>query len=208
MKKIMKDAFALFAITLVAGVLLAAVYAITKEPIAQAELEARAAAYRTVFTDAAAFAADDSVDAAVKNAETELAAAGFTGVSVTDALYATGANGETLGCVMTVGGKGYGGVIQLTMGITADGKLSGISILSHSETAGLGAKCTEEAFYGQYAGKPAQQLTVVKNGATADNEIDTISGATVTSKAVTDAVNAGIWFAQKHMMNIKGGAAA
>ncbi len=205
MKKIRKDAFALFAITLVAGTLLAAVYAITKDPIAKAEMEARSAAYRTVFADAAQFEADEAVDAAVKSADEQLAAAGFAGVTIGDALYATDANGEKLGGVMTLGGKGYGGVIQLTLGITADGKISGISILSHSETAGLGAKCTDQAFYGQYAGKPAEMLTVVKDGADADNEIDTISGATVTSDAVTEAVNAGIWFAENYM-NIKGGA--
>lgn len=207
MKKIMKDAFALFAITLVAGVLLAAVYEITKKPIAKAEQEARAAAYSAVFADAAEFVIDEQLKTAVAAADEELETAGFGGASLSDALYVTDADGEKIGCVMTLSGKGYNGEIQLTLGIGADGKTTGISILAHSETAGLGAKCTDEAFYGQYAGKPAEILSVVKNGADADNEIDAISGATVTSKAVTEAVNAGIWFAQNHM-NIGGGAAA
>lgn len=204
MKKIFKDAFALFAITLVAGLLLAAVYAVTKGPIEKANLEARAAAYRSVFTDAASFKDSEQVNAAVKTAGESLKAAGFIGCTLSDALYATDANGEVLGYVMSVGGKGYGGMISLTLGIDNDGKITGISILSHSETAGLGAKCTEESFYGQFTGKTAGKLTVVQGGAN-DTQIDSISGATVTSDAVTQAVSAGCWFAQEYM---QGGAGA
>ncbi len=200
MKKIMKDAFALFAITLVSGILLAAVYAITKEPIAKAEMEARAVAYRAVFADVDQFVSDDEVDAALAIAEDARATFG-------EALFATDANGEKQGCVMTLGANGYAGEIKLTLGITMDGKLTGISILSHSETVGLGAKCTDEAFYGQFANKPVANFQVVKGGADADNEIDAISGATVTSEGVTEAVNAGIWFAQTYM-GVGGGAAA
>ena len=205
MKKILKDALVLFCITLIAGVALATVYAVTKEPIAAAELAARAEAYRAVFADAADFAADDTVDAAVKNSAEICNAAGFDGVTVSDALYAVDASGKRIGYVMTVNGKGYGGTIQFTMGITAENTISGISVLSHSETAGLGAKCTDEAFAGQYAGKPAEMLTVVKAGAKEETEIDAISGATVTSKGITDAVNAGLQFAKTQMQ--VGGAA-
>ena len=205
MKKILKDALVLCCITLIAGVALATVYAVTKEPIAAAELAARAEAYRAVFAEAADFSADDAVDAAVKNSAEFCNAAGFAGVTVSDALYAVDEHGAVIGYVMTLNGKGYGGTIQFTMGVTAQNTISGISVLSHSETAGLGAKCTDAAFSGQYAGKPAEQLTVVKTGATEDNEIDAISGATITSVAITDAVNAGLQFAKTQMQ--LGGAA-
>ncbi len=205
MKKILKDALVLFLITLIAGVALAAVYDITKDPIETAELAERAEAYRTVFADAADFASDETVDAAVAEAATRLADAGMAPVSVSDALYALDENGNRIGCVMTVNAKGYGGTIQFTMGLTADKTISGISILSHSETAGLGALCTDESFYGQFAGKPAQALKVVKTGATEPEEVDAISGATVTTKGITDGVNAGIWFAE-NALNVWGGA--
>ena len=190
MKKLIKDALILFAITLVAGAALGAVYAITEQPIADAQLAARAAAYTEIFPDAADFATDDTLTNALENADALLKGAGFDTVSVSDALYATDAAGARIGCVMTLSGKGYGGAIQLTLGVTAQNTVSGISILSQSETAGLGAKCTT--------------LTVVKTGAAGDTEIDAISGATVTSKGITAAVNAGIWFAQNPM----GGAGA
>ena len=196
MKKLIKDALILFAITLVAGAALGAVYAITEQPIADAQLAARAAAYTEIFPDAADFATDDTLTNALENADALLKGAGFDTVSVSDALYATDAAGARIGCVVTLSGKGYGGTAQNTV--------SGISILSQSETAGLGAKCTEESFYGQFAGKTATTLTVVKTGAAGDTEIDAISGATVTSKGITAAVNAGIWFAQNPM----GGAGA
>jgi len=199
MKKIVKDAFALFCITLVAGLLLAVVYGITKEPIALAEAEKAAAAYRSVYAEASSFKADDTVTAAVKDAEDVLKKAGFTGVTLTDALYALDADGNRIGCVMTLGGKGYGGIIEFTLGITADEEITGISILSHEETPGLGAKCTEEAFYGQFAGKPASKLNTVKETVTTKKDIIAISGATVTSNAVVNAVNGGIWFAENYM---------
>ena len=64
-------------------------------------------------------------------------------------------------------------------------------MLSNSETAGLGAKCTEEEFAGQFAGKSANGIEYVKGGgASADNQIDAISGATITTNAVTEGVNA------------------
>ncbi len=199
MKKIAKDAFALFMITLVAGVLLAAVYAVTKEPIARAALEARAKAYRGIFSQAASFAEDETVNKALTTADEALAKAGFAGCKVADALYATDANGEKIGYVLTVSGNGYGGPIDLTLGIGTDGKLTGISILSHTETAGLGSKCTDESFYGQFAGKSATTLSVVKGGAN-ETQIDSISGATVTSQGVTNAVNAGVWFVSEYMV--------
>ena len=195
MMKILKDAFALFMITLVAGAMLAGVYAITKEPIAKAEMEKRTEAYKVVFAGAE-FYEEDALKEAVKTAKEDFGNAGFAGVELQDALYVRGADGKPSGCVLTVAGKGYGGQIKIAMGVDANGKITGISILSQTETAGLGTKCEEPGFYGQFANKPAQTLTVVKDGADAPNEIDAISGATVTSRGVTDAVNAGVWFIQ------------
>ena len=102
-------------------------------------------------------------------------------------------SGQMLGYVLTVtDSEGYGGDIQLSMGVRMDGTLNGISILSISETAGLGMNANTDAFKGQFADKNVEQFTYTKNGASADNEIDAISGATITTNAVTNGVNGGL----------------
>lgn len=83
--------------------------------------------------------------------------------------------------------NGYGGAISMAVGVKKDGTVSGIDIISQSETAGLGANCTKDEFKAQFAGKTSG-ITVSKNGAK-DNQIDAISSATITSKAVTKGVN-------------------
>ena len=87
--------------------------------------------------------------------------------------------------------EGYGGDISLTVGIQADGTVNGYSVLSISETAGLGMNAQEADWAGQFAGKQVDAFTVVKDGSGAndDAKIDAISGATITSDAVAGAVN-------------------
>ena len=81
------------------------------------------------------------------------------------------------------------------MGITKEGQLNGISILSISETAGLGMRA-EEVLKPQFSGKIAEKFEYTKTGAVADNQIDAISGATITTNAVTNGVNAGLYYFQ------------
>lgn len=83
--------------------------------------------------------------------------------------------------------KGYGGTVSLAVGIDNDNRVRAVDITAQSETPGLGARCTEEDFRAQFAGKSGE-ITVVKHGA-GENEIDAISSATITSKAVTAGVN-------------------
>lgn len=94
------------------------------------------------------------------------------------------------GYVVFAAPKGYGGEITMAVGVDNDNKVAGISIISQSETAGLGAKCVEKAWQEQFIGK-TENIKVSKNGAN-DNEIDAISSATITSKAVTKGVNEAI----------------
>ena len=86
--------------------------------------------------------------------------------------------------------KGYGGEISMAVGIDNDLKVTGISIISQGETAGLGAKCTEPEWQKQFIGK-TENIEVSKNGASG-NQIDAISSATITSRAVTKGVNEAI----------------
>lgn len=193
MNKLVKDALILTAITLVAGVCLGGVYEITKGPIASAQVAATQAAYKEVFADAANFADMDGFDA--KKATAVVAEAGYADDEINNCVVAQDDKGETLGYVITVTSHaGYGGDIVLSMGVTNDGVLNGYSITDISETAGLGMKAKEDAFMSQFKGIQAQILDVTKGGKSADNEIEAISGATITSKAVTYAIDAGLTY--------------
>lgn len=191
--KIIKDALALTLITLVAGVALGGVYEITKDPIAKQEAQAKAEAYEQVFTDAAAFEAVEMDDTLTKTIRDQLDQEGYKAQSIEEVMRAEDQSGETLGYAFTVvTSEGYGGDIRFSMGVQNDGTLNGISILSIGETAGLGMNADTPAFKDQFVGKQVEQLQYTKNGATQDDEINAISGATVTTNAMTNGVNAGL----------------
>jgi electron transport complex protein RnfG len=191
--KIIKDALALTLITLVAGVALGGVYEITKDPIARQEAQAKAEAYEQVFTDAAAFEEVEMDDTLIQTIRDQLDQEGYKAQSIEEVMRAEDQSGETLGYAFTVvTSEGYGGDIQFSMGVQNDGTLNGISILSIGETAGLGMNADTPAFKDQFVGKQVEKLQYTKNGATQDDEINAISGATVTTNAMTNGVNAGL----------------
>ncbi len=193
MKKMLKDAFILLMITLLAGAALGFVHDITKLPIAQAEENAKNEALRVVFTDAATFESTE-----VKNQDTAL----YPDCEITEVYAAKDASSNVLGYVLLVTTHaGYGGDISFAMGIRNDRVINGISILSISETAGLGMKAPE-VLVPQFKNRQAMEFIVSKGGASAADEIDAISGATITSKAVTGAVNAGVAYFE---VNLGGG---
>ena len=100
-------------------------------------------------------------------------------------------NGEEVkGYIVKTHNRGYGGDISVMTAISTDKKVTGIKILAAAdETPGLGQNVTKENFYSQYIGK-TEEITVVKGGADSDNnEINAVTGATISSKAVTGAVN-------------------
>ncbi len=193
--KWIKNCLALLSITLVAGLALAVVNEITKEPIAAAEEKARSEAYETVFAGAE-FEPLENAESKLALSASAIDNAGLTGCTIDDVLAAKSDDGRTIGYVMSATTpNGYGGNIQIAVGISSEsGRITGFSVLSNSETAGLGAKCSEDAFTSQFAGKSAEGITYTKNGAASDTEIDAISGATITTRAVTDAVNSALAF--------------
>lgn len=198
MKEMMKNTGILLAITVVAGLLLGLVYQITKEPIAEQEAKAKQEACQEVFTDASSFEEVEivSVDAAAWSD------AGFAQESIDEVMSAVDASGNVLGYVITVTTKeGYGGDIRFAIGVRMDGTMNGMSILSISETAGLGMRA-EEVLKPQFADKNVEKFEYTKNGATSENQIDAISGATITTNAVTNGVNAGLYYFQTEL---KGG---
>ena len=100
----------------------------------------------------------------------------------------------------------YKDYISLAMGYSLDGTVQGIAFLSINETAGLGMNATKPGFKDQFTNKKVDQFEVTKTGATADNQIDAISSATITSRAVTNAVNTGIGFLKANSTELGGGA--
>lgn len=192
MNKIVKDALMLALITLVAGFLLGTIYEITKEPIKKQQELAKQESYKAVFKDASGFEASD---ADLADAAAILEENGYGKEAIEEIMEAVDENGETLGYVMSViTNEGYAGEIKIAMGIQNDGTVNGIEILKITETAGLGMKAAESEFKDQYTNKNVEKFVYTKSGAASDEEIDVISGATITTNAVTNAVNSGICF--------------
>jgi len=196
-----KDAWILTVITLVAGFLLGGVYELTKEPIAQQQIAANAVAYQAVCPGAVEFKNDKKLTKAAEDAGMllEESQIDLGNVTVDDALYAYDDSGAVSGLVVKTTSKdGYGGNISIVVGIRQDESgitVTGIDYLEINETAGLGMKATEPAFTDQFKEKTVESFELVKGGASFDYQIDALSGATFTSEAVTNAVNAAVLFA-------------
>lgn len=196
----MKDAVILFVITLIAGICLGGVYTITKEPIAIAQQAAKEKAYRTVFPGDYKFPANEEITAAIPAANEALAGMGYGNVLVSEAVEVVDGNNAVVGSVVSATSKdGFGGAVSVSVGIDADGTVKGIEFLSISETPGLGMNATKPAFKGKFSNKKVESFVVTKSAPAADNEIDAMSGATITSNAVTNAVNAAVYFANNCM---------
>ncbi len=201
-KKIVHDALILTAFTLVLGFILGAVYGITKDPIEAASLAASQAAYQQVFADADSFEAYDGFDK--EQAASTLDEAGYSD-EITDVQVAKDSNGNDIGYVITVTAKdGSQANITFSVGIRNDGTVNGYSITDIAETPGLGMKAQDEDFYKQFENKQVDSFTVVKQAPASDNEIESISGATITSKAIANGVNACITYFQNDLQ-LEGG---
>lgn len=198
--QMIKNAGILFAITLLAGIALGFVHELTKEPIAQQQRLKVQRACAEVFSQAAAFTEvyQYELPTALGSGFAIAIVDGYNaeqlGAEVGEVYRALSQDGSLLGYVLKVTTKeGYGGSIELMVGITMEGSISGISILSISETPGLGMQAGD-VLVPQFAGKTAEAFVYTKTGAAAENEIDAISGATITTRAVTNAVNAGLHY--------------
>ena len=175
-KDIFVPAVTLLVICLVVSALLAGTNALTKEPIAENALKKSQEAMQSVCPDAVSFEGGKGLEVEVYKALDE--------------------SGNVIGCAIPVTSKGYGGDVQVMVGFafegeTALGKVTGVEILSHSETPGLGANATNESFLKEYKQDiTASGFEVVKDSTGGgEGKIDAITGATITSNAVTNAVN-------------------
>ncbi len=174
MKDILKLGVTLFAICAVAALVLGVTNNITAPVIEERNIQASNEARKIVLSEADEFKELDGMNS-------DIVLEVYEGIK----------DGQVIGYTIKTSSKGYGGAIELMVGISKDGKITGVEIGNHSETPGLGSKATEPMFKNQYVNKDVlNSLLVVKGSTNNDNEISAISGATITSNGVTNGVNA------------------
>ena len=184
-KYLFKLAGILMVICAIVAALLGVVNGVTADKIAAIQAQKLQASLQVVFPGAeftkVEVTDDLSALAASPNAESGL-----------EAIYAA----STGGYAVEVTPTGFGGSIDMIVGIDADGNVTGVSVISHAETAGIGTKIVADkpnkngvGVLTQFIGRGAGEgnLFTVNSGS---NEVDAISGATVTTKAITRGVNA------------------
>ncbi len=172
-KEIALPAIMLFIIALVCTALLAGTNMLTKDRIADLQLQTAKEAKMAVMNEASSFANEKTID--------------VDGNTVTyyDAI---DDEGNIIGYVFNTTTKSYGGDVSCMVGISSEtNKITGVKIISINDTPGLGMKANSEDFLSQYIDRGGN-IGVNKNKST-DTEIKAITSATITSKAVTDAVN-------------------
>lgn len=171
-KVILIPAVSLLIICMVVTALLGVTNRVTEPKIAQLAAETEAAAKQAVLTEAASFSEEKQIE---------------TDSTVYTYYEGLTADGTAAGYVFRTSAKGYGGDIAVMVGVKTDGTVAGVNILSISETAGLGMNAKNESFLSQFLGKSGT-IGVLKNGSS-ETEIQALTGATITSKAMASAVN-------------------
>lgn len=191
-----KPAIVLFLITLIAGAALSGVYEMTKDTIEEQKLLAEAESYRTVCTDAEEFVQEERISAAVEALHGESYKTEFGNVSIDQAVVGKTAAGKTAGYVIRVTTKdGYDDDIVIALGIDTDGTVMGLEFIEINETAGMGMLCAKPEFKDQFKGNKVDRFVLNKSGGSAKpEEIDSVSGASRSSGAVVNAVNAALDF--------------
>lgn len=181
-KKVIKDAFVLFAITLVLGLALSGAKVVTEPLIIKAADDAKIKAFNQVCSE---YSSSENITADVVGASAGYNASlnGEEGV-----LRARNKDGEPIGYIVQCNSKGYGGLLNLIVGFDLDGKITGIAFANTpSETPGLGMKVTKKKFIDTWLNHSQDDI----------NDVDTITGATISSKAFKEAVSMACMFANR-----------
>lgn len=177
MREILQLAVALTIITAVAGTALSRVYVLTRDRIEAVERQRELDAMRLALPEATVFE-PDTVDGFVY----------FRGYADS-----TNIGGQPVGYVARAAGKGYSSTILTMVGVDPDMQITGIKVASQQETPGLGTRIEEVRsgeqrawFQRQFEGLRADQLELTRTGE--GNTIESITGATISSRAVTESV--------------------
>lgn len=180
-REIIKPALILCIICVFFSGALAFVNGVTKPIIDENERIAHQESLKNVFADAREFPEGVGPE--------ELKTKGYNVSERIAKIYEALKDGQPVGHVVEVSTRGYGGEIKMLVGIDNSMNITGVVLTSHSETPGLGAKGAEPGFRDQFLGPvPEKEFSVVKVAPRSDNEIQAISGATVTSRAITNGV--------------------
>ena len=203
----LKDALVLVVITLVSGLLLGLVNMLTEEPIRLQKEQAVIESCNAVFPSEQGFAEAATFEmTGYVPSESLIAELSKDGITVGNVYKAIGTDGSVTGYAIEVtSAEGYGGDIRLMCGITSDGILRGVSILEISETAGLGMRAGD-VLVPQIHNLDVDHIVFTKTGKTSSNEIDAISGATITTTAFVNCVN-GALDVSEELFPMEGGAA-
>ncbi len=183
MKQIIKTGLILLLISVVAALALGFTNEITKDKIAEQRFAANELAKKSVFPGAASFAD-------ITGADMDTMIEKF--VPVIEAYAGLDASGATIGYVFKSTPTGFAGPIEVVTGIDLDGQVTGLRIGAQKETPGLGAKAKDSAFYEQFTGKTASEPIGVSKVAATGNDIQAITGATISSVAISGGSNASI----------------
>ena len=196
LRRIPRPVLVLTVISVIAGVALSGVYAMTKDIIEEQKRAAKRASYKSVCPGAADFETDPEIDLYLEELDGEPYGMTFGRSTINEFLVAKDENGAVAGYVLNVtSADGFDGDIGIALGLNRDGMLNGISFTSLNETPGMGMRAAEPAFKDQFSNKAVSSFVLNKSGgSSADNEIDSVSGASTTSGAVVNAVNAGLDF--------------
>ena len=191
--RIPKPVIALTVITLLAGLALSGAYTVTKPNIDAQKEAARAEAYRIVIPEAEEF---EFLTKEVEALGGGTYGTSFGKVKINEAVVGKAADGSIAGYAVSVtSSEGYEGDITLSLGVKPDGTVNGITYTELNETPGKGSLCGEPAFMDQFSGRNVAKFILLKDGgASQETEIDGVSGATWSSKASVNAVNAGLDF--------------
>ncbi|MBR2780903.1 MAG: RnfABCDGE type electron transport complex subunit D [Eubacteriaceae bacterium] len=183
-------------VTLIAGLALSGVYDLTKENIEAQKLAKSAESYREVCPGAQTFEKNAAAAEAIETLNGGVYGSGFGRVRINDAVTGLDPSGNVVGYVISVTtSDGYDGDVSLSVGISPDGTVNGIAFTELNETPGMGMLCGESAFKDQFNGRNVTSFVLLKKGgSTSENEIDSVSGASTTSGAVVNAVNAALDF--------------
>ena len=188
-------------ITLIAGLALAGVYNMTKTTIENQKTAKQRASYLAVLPDAVDVADADNLKSAAEAVSGQVYGTQFGKVYINDVAAGVDGSGNAVGYVVNVTtADGFDGNISLSVGVSTDGVVQGIEFTELNETAGMGMRCAEPAFKDQFVGKTVDAFVLNKaGGSTSDEEIDSVSGASISSGAVVNAVNAGMDFIKNNM---------
>ena len=195
MNKILKLTIVLFLVCAIVAGVLGVVNELTKDTIAENQASANKAALMEVLPEATDFTTDEAFQEKLA-AQGDTYGADFGGAKIESAAVGVDASGNPVGYAVTVfNSDSYDGGLTLVVGIREDGTVNSISFTELHDTAGMGMKCGDPEFKDQFNNVKVSQFTLNKaGGSTAENEIDSVSGASVTSGAVVNAVNAALDF--------------